>query len=144
MQSWTPPYIALLSFEESWLLSVMNCFYDKLLYFVAFLVLRTICNELGIIKYKWFEIGVMLGIPRGKLMEFRKLDDPLAAAVDYWLNRNVENVPLSWRSIVKAVESSHVSETGLAKRISKKYCQKQSCAEDKGQSITITPPMMIS
>lgn len=105
-------------------------------HFPAYLVLRTICDELGVIKYKWFEIGVMLGIPRGKLMEFRKEDDPLAAAVDYWLNGNVKSVPLSWRSIVKAVESGHVGETGLAKRISKKYCQQQGNKEGKGETLS--------
>lgn len=94
--------------------------------------MRTICNELGTIKYKWFDIGLQLRIPRGKLMEFKKQDDPVAAGVDYWLNGNVEGVPLSWKSIVKALESSRVRESKLAQRISEKYCGN---IEDKGKDL---------
>ena len=66
-------------------------------------------------------------------MEFKKRDDPLAAAVDYWLRGNVEDVSVSWKSIVVALKSSHVGETGLAKRISSKYCQQEENKEMKGQ-----------
>ena len=83
--------------------------------------------ELGEVTHKWFKIGIQLGISRGKLKEFEKEDDPLSAIIDYWLNGNVESVPVSWRSVVAALESSHVDETGLANRISSKYC-----CEDKG------------
>ena len=84
-------------------------------------------------KFKWFEICVQLGISRAKLMEFQKEDDSVAAGVDYWLNGNVENVPLSWKSIVKALRSRHVREPTLAQRIEKKYCQQ----EHKGQLIIL-------
>ena len=79
--------------------------------------------ELGKVKHKWFEIGIQLGISRGKLKEFEKEVDPLSAIIDYWLNRNVKGVPISWRSVVAALESSHVDETGLANTINEKYCQ---------------------
>ena len=69
------------------------------------------------------------------LKEFQKEDDPLAAAVDYWLNGNVERVPVSWRSIVAALNSTCVWENLLAKRISEKYCQQQVIVDLKGQSI---------
>ena len=91
--------------------------------------MRTICKELGGVKHKFFEIGVQLGIPRNKLMEFKKDDDPLSAIIDYWLSGNVEGVPLSWRSVSEALESSHVGEIGLAKEIIKKY--NQPCDESK-------------
>lgn len=87
--------------------------------------LRTICNELGVVKFKWFEIGVQLGIPRAKLMEFQREDDPVAAGVDYWLNGNVENISLSWRSIVKALRNRHVRELTLAQKIEEKYGQQE-------------------
>lgn len=93
--------------------------------FLAHLDLRTICNELGVVKFKWFEICSQLGVPHGKLMEFKKEDDPIAAGVDYWLNENVEGVPVSWRLIVKALQSGRVRETQLAQRISDKYCQQE-------------------
>ena len=89
----------------------------------ARLNLKTICNELGEVKTMWSEIGVQLGIPRCKLLEFEKEHDPLVAAIDYWLNDNVEGEQVSWRSIIKALNSPHVGKTGLAKRISKKYYQ---------------------
>ena len=89
-----------------------------------------VCNELGVLKYKWRQIGAQLGIPHYKLEEFAKKDDSLATLVDYWLCGNVEGVPPSWQSIVKALESSHVGERGLARRIGNKYCGKEG---DKGK-----------
>ena len=55
-------------------------------------------------------------------MEFKNDDDPLTAAIDYWLNGNVEGVSISWSSIVTALKSSHVGEIGLANKIKKKHC----------------------
>ena len=78
--------------------------------------------ELGKVAHKWFKIGVQLGIPLHKLKEFEKEVDPLSVIIDYWLNGNGEGVPVSWRSVVAALESSYVDETGLAHRISEKYC----------------------
>ena len=95
------------------------------------LSLRLVCEELKEVTHKSFKIGVLLGIPVCKLKEFKKEDDPLAEAVDYWLNGNVEGVPVSWRSVVEALKSS--GETGLAKRIEKKYCQQQDNMGGKGQ-----------
>ena len=95
------------------------------------LTVKCLCDELGSVKYKWFEIGVQLGIPYEKLMEFKNHQDPLAAAVMYWLKGNVEGIAISWRSIVSALKSDHVGETGLAKKIFKKYCQ------EKGQIVRI-------
>ena len=84
------------------------------------------------VAHKWFKIGVQLDVPRHKLKEFEKEDDPLSAVIDYWLNGNVEGVPVSWRSIVAALESSHVGEIGRANRISMKYCQQQNTLQDNG------------
>ena len=80
--------------------------------------------ELGKVAHKWFKIGVQLGVPHGKLKGFEKEADPLAAVIDYWLNDNVEDaeVPVSWKSVVAALESSYVGETGLANKISRRYC----------------------
>ena len=89
--------------------------------------------ELGKIKYKWFEIGIQLGISYGKLKEFEKEVDPLSAIIDYWLNGNVKGDPVSWRSVVAALESSHVDETGHADSIKKKYCQQLNTNEEIGQ-----------
>ena len=50
------------------------------------------------------------------------MKDPLAAVVDYWLRGNVEGVTISWKSVAEAMESSHVGERGLAKRIRMAHC----------------------
>ena len=88
--------------------------------------------ELGEVAHNWFKIGVQFGVPRHKLKEFEKEDDPLSAVIDYWLNGN-SKVPVSWRSVVAALESSHVGETGLASTIKKKYCQQLHTPEEIGQ-----------
>ena len=83
--------------------------------------LRNICSELSQVAHNWFKIGIQLGVPRHKLKEFEKDSDPLSAVVDYWLKGNVEDVLISWKSVMKALEC--VEEKGLAKMISKKYCE---------------------
>ncbi len=55
-------------------------------------------------------------------MEFKKEDDPLSAAIDYWL-KNISSI--SWKTIVAAVKSDHVGETGLAETICEKYCHQK-------------------
>ena len=96
------------------------------------LKLRLVCDELGVIKHLWFEFGVQMGIPRSKLEEFREVKDPLSAVVDYWLRGNVEGVPISWESVVKALNSSHVGETGLAKRIRISHCKQVGSKAKRG------------
>ena len=83
--------------------------------------MKSICSELGVVTYKWYQIGVQLGIPYHKLKEFEEERDPLVATIHYWLNGNVEGVSISWSSIVTALKSSHVGESGLANKMKKKY-----------------------
>ena len=78
--------------------------------------LQLVCEELASVSYKWEEISVQLGVPYGRLMVFKSQPDPLVASVNYWLRGNVEGAPVSWKSIVKALTSSHVGESGLAKK----------------------------
>ena len=87
--------------------------------------LRSICAALGSIELDtWFKIGVQLGVPHRKLMEFKRGPEPLAAVIDYWLKGNVTEsvVPISWKSIVDVLKSEYVGEPGLAEQISQKYC----------------------
>lgn len=88
---------------------------------------------MGIVKYKWFQIGTQLGISRPKLMEFKKEDDPLSRVINYLLMENVGNVSFSWGSIVKALRSKHVDATGLAYRIKMKYCQEEGNSTDDSE-----------
>ncbi len=77
------------------------------------------------VKHKLVQISVQLGIPLNKIKEFKKEDDPLSEVIDYWLKGNVKGVPLTWKSIVKALESTHVDEEALAERIKKTYCHNE-------------------
>lgn len=92
---------------------------------------------MGQVKTKFIEIGVQLGIPHYKLLEFKKEDDPLSATLNYWLKGNVIKpvVPISWRSIVKALQSKYVGEPGLAEQIHQKYLCPQE--DQKGQILLL-------
>ena len=96
--------------------------------------LRIICDALGSIETKWFKIGIQLGIPHIKLLEFQGSPDPLSAVVNYWLKGNVieSAVPISWQSIVAALKSTYVGEPGLAEQISMDYCQQENAHVEKG------------
>lgn len=96
--------------------------------------LKTVCEKLGEVTYKWFKIGIQLGIPYHKLMEFREESEPFIAVINYWLKGNVEDVPLIWSSIVTALSSRFVGEVGLARRISKEcYCHD---GEEQGNKVS--------
>ena len=86
-----------------------------------------------------------MGIPHHVLKKFEKENDPLAAAVNYWLKGNAKEsgVPLSWKSIVAALKDDSVGEAGIANEISKKYCQPQDSEDKKGQKHFPTPTQYI-
>lgn len=87
--------------------------------------MKTVCEALGDVQTKWFKIGISLGISRNKLDEFKNDADPLSAVIDYLLRGNTK-VPVSWESIVTALNSKHVGEPGLGKKIQEDYCQQES------------------
>ena len=95
---------------------------------------------MGNLKHKTDKIGVQLGIAYNKLRELQEESDPLAAAIDYWLKGNAkEGVPPSWQSVVAALRSTQVDESGLAGEIEKKYCSESptNCKEEITQYSTI-------
>ena len=83
-------------------------------------------------RYKWKDIGLRLDIPFHILREFEEKQNPFSEVIYYWLNGNVEDVPVTWRSIVAVLASSTVEERGLAKTITHKYCQFESSPNNKG------------
>ena len=87
--------------------------------------LRVICEELGSVSHKAIAIGIQLGISLGTLKKFKE-EDVLPEAVDYWLKGNAKDkgVPISWHSVVRALDNAQVDEAGLAEKICKKYCHK--------------------
>ena len=110
---------------------------------ISDLTLRAICGELERASYKWFKIGIQLGIPWETLKQFEKEHDPLSAVINYWLNRNVteSDVPISWHSIVSALKT--VREAGLAEQIKAKYCQQESTEVEKGKISSVDKPHTI-
>lgn len=95
--------------------------------------LKTVCDAIGTMEHKWPRFGVQLGIPRYVLKKFEDEKDPLSAVVDYWLRGNVKFAVLSWSSIVKALESTHVDEEGLARSIRDQYCCVKEDFEEQGK-----------
>ena len=104
--------------------------------FVDSFDLKTIYNELSVVLYKWFQIGVKLGVPYHKLKEFEEEKDPLAAIIDYGLKGNIEGSPFSWKSIVEALKEI---DNSLARRIENKYCgfQEDKAYDDAGKFVYI-------
>ena len=96
--------------------------------------MKTVCSELGKVQHKAEKIGIQLGIPCSKMLEFKKEDDLLSLAIDYWLSENVPEVPITWKFLIKALESAHVGESGLARALATKYCsQQEESKDDTGQ-----------
>lgn len=85
--------------------------------------LRTVCQELGKVQHKAYQIGIQLGIPCEKMQEFIKHEgETLSLAIHYWLSGNVPEVPVTWKFLADTLVSAYVGEKGLAKDISTKYC----------------------
>lgn len=90
----------------------------------ASLDLKTVCKELTTVEYRWYDIGIQLGVPIHKLKLF-ETQRGLSEIVDYWLRGNIEDASISWDFIATTLKS--VDESGLAKEICKKYCQSNKC-----------------
>ncbi len=85
--------------------------------------LRVLRNLLDVASPKLYKIGIQLGIPKNKVDEFKKEDDPLSEIINYWLHGNVKGDPVSWETIIKVLRTEHVGELGLATTIQSKYCR---------------------
>ena len=64
------------------------------------------------------------------IKQFEKEDDPLSAAIDYWLNGNTA-IPISWKSIVDVLKSTSVEEVALAEKMNTRHCQQELSIEVK-------------
>ena len=71
-------------------------------------------------KHKWHKICIQLGISNSKFHEFKENGDPFIEGLDYWLKGNTD-APITWGSVVAAVESPSVEEPGLAKTLREKW-----------------------
>lgn len=80
-----------------------------------------ICKELVTIKYKWFRLGLHIGIPYDRLKGFREEENPLLALFNYRLKAKTSF--LTWSDIVAALMSKDIGEIQLSKEICRRYCQ---------------------
>lgn len=105
--------------------------------------MRKICDALGRVKHKWHKIGIQIGIPHHKLEEIeQESNDKLAAVIDFWLEGNVEekDCPLCWMTIVKALLSSHVDESALAKEVHRTYCEQEDSSVESEYTLRWAKP----
>ena len=63
------------------------------------------------------------------MTKFKQKGNILPAAVDYWICENVPDVPITWESVVEALESKLVGEPGCATKIRAKYCSYETSKE---------------
>lgn len=87
------------------------------------LKLRNLINELASVVAEYYTIGVQLGISVNKLQEFEEnyslVNRRFSAVISYWLKGNTE--PVTWESLITALESPSVGEETLANELREKY-----------------------
>ena len=82
----------------------------------------TLMKLLTPVRHRWQEISIQLGVSNNKLRDFKKFDDPFTKSLDYWVNGNTD-VPITWGSVVAALESPHVGEYLFAKTLNIEVCE---------------------
>ena len=78
-------------------------------------------NELITVAHKWFNIGIQLGIDYYTLKGFEQqhkddLSRCLSEMLHCWLKGNGKSC-VKWETIVEALRSPSINETGLAEKI---------------------------
>ena len=96
--------------------------------------LKTLLNELAPVRHMWREICIQLNISNKKLQDFEKFDDPFTECLDYWLDGNTD-VPITWGSVVRALESPDLSYNFMAQRLREKWTTSKESEEkvDEGK-----------
>ena len=86
--------------------------------------LRVLLSELFPVRTKWYDIGLMLGVPVDRLESIQSDTNDMGASLRqmfvYALRSG--NPELTWKHIIDALESVVVSEESLADALSGKYC----------------------
>ena len=74
-------------------------------------------------SYKWFSIGLELGVPRSRLNIIETggfdVEHQMCTMLKYWLNN--ATVP-SWKVLVDALKAPTVGESRLANGLELRYC----------------------
>ena len=88
--------------------------------------LKVLFPELYPARTKWYDIGLMLGVPVDTLDSVQSETDELGACLRKMLASALKsmNPKLTWNHIIDALKSVVVSEESLADTLSRKYCTK--------------------
>ena len=111
--------------EDVYIATVNHHVYAILHAFLVGLTLKNLVNELIQVQTKWYAIGLQIGIESHRLKAIKQESsglERLSEVIERWLRENTE-VPVSWKSVVKALKAPSVGEKGLADQLHKKYCQ---------------------
>lgn len=85
--------------------------------------LRNVNHELAYVRGKWYDIGVQLDLSVAKLHEieidYHFMHRRFAEVINFWLKGNTL-IPVTWESLIDALESPPVNERGLAKKLREK------------------------
>ena len=86
--------------------------------------LRVLFPELYPARTKWYDIGLMLGVPVDTLDSIQSETDDMGACLRKMLASALKsmNPKLTWKHIIDALKSVVVSEESLAETLSGKYC----------------------
>ena len=85
--------------------------------------LRNVNHELAYVRGKWYDIGVQLDLSDTKLHEieadYHFMHRRFSEVINFWLKGNTL-IPVTWESLIDALESPPVNERGLAKELREK------------------------
>ena len=86
--------------------------------------LKVLFPELYPARTKWYDIGLMLGVPVDTLESIQSETDDVGACLRKMLLCALKSVnpKLTWKHIIDALKSVVVSEERLADKLSGKYC----------------------
>ena len=85
--------------------------------------MKNVIDELACVRGKWYDIGVQLDLSDTELHEieanYHFTNRQFSAVINFWLRGNTL-IPMTWESLIKALESPPVNERGLAKKLREK------------------------
>ena len=94
---------------------------------------------------KAYEIGIQLGVPNSKLLQFNAARRKSSGAITGLLAivcGNVPNVPITWGSVVAVPNSKQVGERGCAEAISSKIVASKRIQRWRERSVGSNPTKM--
>ena len=95
-----------------------SCLYTEL-------CLGALLNQLHLVRARWYNIGLQLGIPYNTLDCFKQMysdpSDLMREMLKHWLQTAVKPHP-SWEAVVAALRSHCVDEQLVAEQLESKYC----------------------